>query len=106
MPTDVLMPALGPNQDTGRLVEWFKREGDAVTQGEPLMEIETDKATVEIEAPATGVLARVTAQPGDEVPVGQPIAIILATGEEPPAEQSTATTPASGRTRRTARPTR
>jgi pyruvate dehydrogenase E2 component (dihydrolipoamide acetyltransferase) len=89
------MPALGPNQDTGRLVEWFKREGDAVTQGEPLMEIETDKATVEIEAPATGVLARVTAQPGDEVPVGQPIAIILATGEEPPAEQSTATTPAA-----------
>jgi pyruvate dehydrogenase E2 component (dihydrolipoamide acetyltransferase) len=101
MPTDVLMPALGPNQDTGRLVEWFKREGDAVTQGEPLMEIETDKATVEIEAPASGVLARVTAQPGDEVPVGQPVAIILATGEEPLAEQGV--TPAATTSAATAR---
>jgi pyruvate dehydrogenase E2 component (dihydrolipoamide acetyltransferase) len=97
MPTDVVMPALGMNQDTGRLVEWFKREGDAVARGEPLMQVETDKATVEIEAPASGVLAAVTARPGDDVPVGQSIAVILAPGEEaspaPPAEAGPATAP-------------
>lgn len=77
------MPALGMSQDTGRLVAWLHEEGDAVARGEPLMEIETDKATVEIEAPASGVLAAVTAQPGDDVPVGQTIAVILAPGEAP-----------------------
>lgn len=77
------MPALGMSQDTGRLVAWLHGEGDAVARGEPLMEIETDKATVEIEAPASGVLAAVTAQPGDDVPVGQTIAVILAPGEAP-----------------------
>lgn len=81
MPTDVIMPALGMNQETGRLIAWMRREGEQVTKGETLMEIETDKATVEIDAPATGVLANVTAHAGDEIPVGQPIAIILAPGE-------------------------
>jgi len=81
MPTNVIMPALGVAQQTGTLLKWFKAEGQAVTKGEPLMEIETDKATVEIEAAASGILARVTAQAGDEVPVGQTIALILAPGE-------------------------
>src|SRR5437588_6072511 len=81
MAADVVMPALGMNQDTGRLLQWLKREGDTVTRGEPLMEIETDKATVEVEAPASGVLARVTARPGDDVPVGGLVAVILAPGE-------------------------
>jgi pyruvate dehydrogenase E2 component (dihydrolipoamide acetyltransferase) len=63
------------------LLQWLKAPGEAITKGEPLMEIETDKATVEVEAPASGVLANVTAQPGDEVPVGQVIALIL-TDEE------------------------
>ncbi len=75
------MPALGMNQEMGKLVAWLRREGEAVTKGEPLMEVETDKAVVEVEAPATGVLAGVSAHPGDEVPVGQRIAIILAVGE-------------------------
>ncbi len=79
------MPALGMAQETGLLLQWFKQPGQAVTQGEPLMEIETDKATVEIEAPASGTLAAVTAQPGDVVPVGQTIALILAPGEAAPA---------------------
>jgi pyruvate dehydrogenase E2 component (dihydrolipoamide acetyltransferase) len=74
---DVVMPALGMAQETGVLLQWLKAPGETVTQGEPLMEVETDKATVEIEAPASGVLAQVTAQPGDEVPVGQVIALIL-----------------------------
>jgi pyruvate dehydrogenase E2 component (dihydrolipoamide acetyltransferase) len=82
---DVIMPALGMAQETGTLLQWLKSEGDEVTKGEPLMEIETDKTTVEIEAPASGTLANVTAQPGDEVPVGQTIALILAAGETAPA---------------------
>jgi pyruvate dehydrogenase E2 component (dihydrolipoamide acetyltransferase) len=75
------MPALGMAQETGTLIQWLKNSGDAVTKGEPLMEIETDKATVEIEAPASGILSNVTAQAGDVIPVGQRIALILAPGE-------------------------
>jgi pyruvate dehydrogenase E2 component (dihydrolipoamide acetyltransferase) len=82
LPKDVIMPALGMAQETGILLQWLKAEGETVTQGEPLMEIETDKATVEVEAPASGVLARVTAKPGDEIPVGQAIAVILTADEE------------------------
>ncbi|HEY7200870.1 MAG TPA: dihydrolipoamide acetyltransferase family protein [Candidatus Dormibacteraeota bacterium] len=81
MPVDVIMPALGMSQDTGRLIAWRRREGEAVVAGEALMEIETDKATVEVEAPASGTLARVMARPGDEVPVGRPVAVILLAGE-------------------------
>ena len=81
MPTNVIMPALGVAQQTGKLLNWLKTEGQSVTKGEPLMEIETDKATVEIEAPGSGTLARVMAKPGDEVPVGHTIALILAPGE-------------------------
>src|SRR5688572_12155764 len=76
------MPALGMAQETGTLIQWLKGAGDQVMKGEPLMEIETDKATVEIEAPASGILASVTAQAGDVIPVGQRIALILAPGEE------------------------
>ena len=78
------MPALGVAQQTGILIKWLKAEGQSVTKGEPLMEIETDKATVEIEAPGSGVLTEVIAKAGDEVPVGQRIAFILAPGESLP----------------------
>jgi pyruvate dehydrogenase E2 component (dihydrolipoamide acetyltransferase) len=81
MATDVIMPALGVAQEKGTLINWLKAEGDSVTKGEPLMEVETDKATVEIEAPASGILTSVTASPGDEIPVGNRIAVILAPGE-------------------------
>ena len=77
MPKDVIMPALGMAQETGTLIQWLKSAGDSVTKGEPLMEIETDKATVEIEAPASGILSSITAQTGDVIPVGQRIALIL-----------------------------
>jgi len=80
MPTHIIMPALGVAQQTGTLLKWLKQEGQSVSKGEPVMEIETDKATVEIEAPATGILTQVMAQPGDEVPVGTRIALILAPG--------------------------
>ena len=81
MATDVIMPALGVAQEKGTLLNWLKAEGQSVTKGEPLMEVETDKATVEIEAPASGILTNVTASAGDEIPVGNKIAVILAPGE-------------------------
>jgi pyruvate dehydrogenase E2 component (dihydrolipoamide acetyltransferase) len=74
-------------QETGTILKWFKAEGEAVSKGEPLIEVETDKITVELEAPASGQLANVTALAGDEVAVGTVIAKILAPGEstsEPP----------------------
>ncbi|MDI6772656.1 MAG: E3 binding domain-containing protein, partial [bacterium] len=77
MSTDVIMPALGMAQETGRVLRWLKTEGESVKAGEPLLEIETDKVTVELESPATGVLGRVVAAAGDDVPVGQAIAVIL-----------------------------
>jgi pyruvate dehydrogenase E2 component (dihydrolipoamide acetyltransferase) len=85
MATSVIMPALEMTQESGRLVLWLKREGESVAKGEPLMEIETDKVTIEIEAPATGILSGVLVKENDEVPVGQTIAWILAPGEKVPA---------------------
>ncbi len=84
MATSVVMPALDPGQATGVLVRWLKREGEAVSAGEPLMEIETDKAVMEVEATASGVLAGVSAEEGEEIPVGRVIAFILAPGESLP----------------------
>ena len=81
MPTNVIMPALGVAQEKGTLINWLKGEGQTVNKGEPLMEVETNKATVEVEAVASGILVNVTAAAGDEVPVGQTIALILAPGE-------------------------
>lgn len=85
MATNVIMPALGMAQETGVLVNWLKREGELVTKGEPLIEIETDKATVEVEAAASGLLRGIAAREGDVVPVGQTIAWILQPGESVPA---------------------
>src|SRR3989440_8264911 len=84
MGTDVIMSALGMAQDTGKVLHWRKAPGEAVVKGEPLLEVETDKVTVEIEAPASGVLANVTVAPGDEVPVGQVIAVIQQPGAAAP----------------------
>jgi len=87
MATNVIMPALGVAQQTGTLLKWLKAEGQSVTKGELLMEIETDKATVEIEAAASGTLTQISAKAGDEVPVGRTIAVILAPGEALPTKQ-------------------
>jgi pyruvate dehydrogenase E2 component (dihydrolipoamide acetyltransferase) len=77
MPARVIMPALELAQDSGKVLQWLRAPGDTVRKGEALLEIETDKATVEIEAPASGVLGEVTAQAGDVIPVGQTIALIF-----------------------------
>ncbi len=84
MAISVVMPALEMAQETGKLLAWRKNEGDQVTKGEPLLEIETDKAVVEIEAPGDGVLAAVTAKVGDEIPVGRTIAWLVKPGEMAP----------------------
>jgi len=83
MAIEVVMPALGLAQETGRLVRWLRREGDRVVSGEPLMEVETDKAVVEIEAPGSGVLSGVRVREGEEVPVGTVIAYLLAPAARP-----------------------
>jgi pyruvate dehydrogenase E2 component (dihydrolipoamide acetyltransferase) len=79
------MPALEMAQETGKLVSWKKKEGEQVKKGEILLEVETDKAVVEIEAASDGVLAGVTAKVDDVVPVGQTIAWLLKPGESVPA---------------------
>lgn len=84
MAISVVMPALEMAQETGKLLAWRKNEGEQVSKGEPLLEIETDKAVVEIEAPGDGLLAGITARIGDEIPVGQTIAWLLKPGETPP----------------------
>jgi len=95
MPTNIIMPALELAQETGKVVHWLKHPGDAVQKGEPIVEIETDKVTVEIEAPAAGVLRDVTAHEGDVVPVGQTIAVILAAGETGAGASALAVMPAA-----------
>jgi pyruvate dehydrogenase E2 component (dihydrolipoamide acetyltransferase) len=82
----VIMPALEVAQETGKLVAWLKNEGDSVQKGELLLEIETDKAVMEVEAEADGILAGVVARPGEEFPVGHVIAWILSPGESVPNE--------------------
>ena len=85
MAISVVMPALEMAQETGKLVSWKKKNGENVKKGELLLEVETDKAVVEIEAAADGILGGITAQVGDVVPVGQTIAWLLKQGEAPPA---------------------
>jgi pyruvate dehydrogenase E2 component (dihydrolipoamide acetyltransferase) len=84
MAVSIFMPALEIAQETGKIVSWRKKEGDRVAKGEPLLEIETDKAVVEIESPADGILAAVQATIGDVIPVGNIIAWLVAPGETPP----------------------
>ena len=84
MATSVVMPALEMAQETGKLVSWKKQDGEQVKKGDILLEVETDKAVVEIEAQADGALAGVTAKEGDVVPVGQTIAWLLKPGEAVP----------------------
>ena len=94
MAQSIVMPALEMAQETGKLLSWRKKEGEAVAKGEPLLDVETDKAVVEVEAQADGILAGLKAREGDVIPVGQTIGWIVAPGEKPPVEEVAA---ASGR---------
>jgi len=83
MPTEILMPALSPTMEKGKLAKWLKKEGDAVKSGDVIAEIETDKATMEVEAVDEGKLGRIIVPEGTEdVAVNTPIAVLLAEGEE------------------------
>ena len=83
MPIEILMPALSPTMTEGTLAKWLKSEGDAVAAGDVIAEIETDKATMEVEAVDEGVLARILVPGGTEgVKVNQPIALLLEEGED------------------------
>src|SRR5712692_5502962 len=76
MATQVVMPKLSPTMEEGQLSRWLKKEGDKVSMGEPLAEIDTDKATMEMQALSNGVLRKILIQEGESAPRGQPIAII------------------------------
>jgi len=81
--TAVILPKLGLTMDEGRIVAWRKREGEPVAQGEILFEVETDKATMEVESPVAGVVRRILAAAGATVPVAETIAVITTTADEP-----------------------
>ncbi|HWY57025.1 MAG TPA: dihydrolipoamide acetyltransferase family protein [Terriglobales bacterium] len=101
MAFSVVMPALEMAQETGKLVAWRKAEGESVAKGEPLLEIETDKAVLEVDSPADGVLAGVKAQAGDVVAVGKTIAWIVRPGETAPSEAASSASPISSATTHT-----
>src|SRR5262245_34955527 len=83
MPIEVLMPALSPTMEKGNLAKWIKHEGDKVKSGDVIAEIETDKATMEVEAVDEGTLGKILVPEGTEdVAVNTPIAVILADGED------------------------
>ncbi len=82
MPREVIMPALGMAQDSGRIVAWLKSAGDAVKAGDALFEVETDKATMEVEAAEDGFLSQPRFEAGQDVPVGEVIAVIAASADE------------------------
>ncbi len=81
MPIPVIMPKFEMAQESGKVLRWLKREGETVAKGEALLEVETDKVAMEVEAPASGVLVGIRVGPGEVVPIGQPIAYILQPGE-------------------------
>ncbi|CEK17589.1 pyruvate/2-oxoglutarate dehydrogenase complex, dihydrolipoamide acyltransferase component [Chthonomonas calidirosea] len=78
----IVMPQLGNTMEEGTILRWLKAEGEEVRKGEPLLEVETDKASMEVEAEADGVLLKILAQPNTTVPIRQPIAIVGAPGED------------------------
>src|SRR6266567_4331215 len=83
MPIQVLMPALSPTMEKGNLAKWLKKEGEAVKPGDVIAEIETDKATMEVEAIDEGTLGKILVPEGtNDVAVNTPIAMILADGED------------------------
>ena len=96
MAVEVIMPKWGLSMQEGLIGQWLKQEGDQVKQGEPLVEIETEKITNVAEAPASGILARILYPVGSVIPVTQPIAIITAPGE--PIPEMTAAAAAAAKT--------
>jgi pyruvate dehydrogenase E2 component (dihydrolipoamide acetyltransferase) len=86
MVTEVIMPKMGQTMEKGRIIRWLKNEGEEVEKGEPLLEIETDKTTIEVEARDSGILRKILAQEGEDAPVATTIAYITGEGELLPEE--------------------
>src|SRR5947209_318532 len=82
MATQIVMPKLSPTMEEGQLARWLKKEGDKVSMGEPLAEIDTDKATMEMQSLANGVLLKILINEGESAPLGDPIAIVGAEDED------------------------
>src|SRR5436190_1045654 len=94
MPTNILMPALSPTMEEGKLAKWLKKEGDTVKAGDVIAEIETDKATMEVEAVDEGTVARILVAEGTEnVKVNTPIALLAGEGESVSAVDAPAAAP-------------
>ena len=107
MPIAVIMPKFEMTQETGTVGTWLKAEGDFVHKGEPILEVETDKLSMEVEAPADGTLVAISAGHGQVVPIGQPIAYVVRQGETwaPPAsEPAPLTAPQSAQNGREPKP--
>src|SRR5437867_4842939 len=83
---ELIMPKMGDAMTEGKVIRWYKKAGDAVKKGEPVLEIETDKVNLDLEAEQDGTIADVSAQEGQMVPVGGRLAMINAPGEKPAAE--------------------
>src|ERR1700736_2662959 len=95
MPTEVLMPALSPTMEKGNLSKWLKKEGDTVKSGDVIAEIETDKATMEVEAVDEGILAKILVPEGtQDVRVNDVIAVMAGDGEDVKAAGAGAAAPA------------
>lgn len=99
MVTEVIMPKMGQTMEKGKIVRWLKKEGEKVEKGEPLLEIETDKTTIEVEARGSGVLRRILSQEGEEAPIATTIAYIAGEGEPLPEKMTTKTEPSAARAR-------
>src|SRR5437660_12392728 len=95
MPINILMPALSPTMEKGNLAKWLKKEGEKVKPGDVIAEIETDKATMEVEAVDEGTLAKIVVPEGtNDVPVNQLIAVMAGEGEDAKAAGASASAPA------------
>src|SRR5450432_3653235 len=93
MPINILMPALSPTMEKGNLAKWLKKEGDKVKSGDVIAEIETDKATMEVEAVDEGTIARIVVPEGtQDVPVNDVIAVLAGDGEDVKAAGAAAAT--------------
>lgn len=86
MAKKMFMPNVDQGQETGTILEWLKKEGQGVQKGEIILVIETEKISIDVESPGSGILAGISAKPGDVIPVGRVIAYILSEGEELPAD--------------------
>lgn len=85
MITRILLPPLSETMVDGLIVRWYKREGDSIEEGEPLYDVDTDKATVEVTAPAAGIVRRILVPEGDTAPIGAVLAVIAGPDDELPA---------------------